>query len=125
MKYLKMFESHNEYYTEITVDEFEIGVGVDKFISMSSNDVIRMERMLSDLCSVGISSIRMGEGDHVFRKLYMSLCDKSKPGPIIIDIRQVVDEWYYLHFYNHHNSINRFYKCDQFEGLMKCLGDII
>jgi hypothetical protein len=108
MRYLKLFEGFdtNQYYWEISFDEFTQLEPVD----FDENLLKIIEERLSDGREIGIraSSYMIG--------LYGEPCDYY--------IGQSNDEWFYAYSIDQTNDLDSgYYKCDQFEGLLKFLED--
>lgn len=104
----------NEFYEEVTGDEFLCRYfRQTKEVDMNLMHLIKLEidkSLIDRLNSLGHRAYNYHYNDK--RVLTSSSLD--------VVIFEVPDEWYYIF-----SSISRkYYKCDQFDGLVKCLNDI-
>lgn len=113
MKYLKYFESHEDYFTE--VDEIS-PAAVFRRNQRFSEEEIDTIRKVVDSKSGTLHLYKNPKGNDL-RILEM---DKNRCW-----IYKVSDEWYYLfrrsREYSHQEEVESVYKCDQIEGLLKCI----
>jgi hypothetical protein len=54
-----------------------------------------------------------------------SINDKGITGAVTTRIHKADDEWYIVSTYHHHTGYHKVYRCDQMEGLLKLLNDVI
>ena len=111
MKYLKKFESINNYYTEISYGEFT------NHFDIGPLDMVSVSKKATEI-------IKKYSGDNFFKAkfnnkryyLIKSLLNKDCIG----NISEFEDEWFMVQFMN---PYLRYYKCAQLEGLEQCLED--
>ena len=124
---IKLFESFNEYYYEITSSEA---------IETSYSDDIK-----PDFTEKEISDIRnkVYEINDIRRPRRIRNCCVNCPylieifnGPYLtpfITIEKMKDEWYSVSIRHNTQNVNEikniYFKCDQFEGLLKWLEDYV
>lgn len=113
MKYLKLYENYNKYYTNISQEEYEGCYDIDNFTDVEINtikDIINNFDINSKLEKIYNSFIRL--------KI------KKKE----IDISKIKDEWFLIEVRNI-NNLDRdpdfLFKSDQFEGLIFLIRRII
>ena len=139
MKHLKLFESfqENEYFTEVSSEEyynfFEDENNDRNTLDLSQNDLSKIKTIFSEN-QVDISK-RETDGGDIFLDITSKL-DKF----VYIFIKVLDDEWYGVYFcdaglshrfdgditdstaYNEwYESHERYFKCDQWDGLIECL----
>jgi len=141
MKYLKLFESfqENEYFTEVSSEEyynfFEDENNDRNTLDLSQNDLSKIKTIFSEN-QVDISKKKTepryrGGRSHIFLDI------TSKLDKFTIFIKVLDDEWYGVYFcdagrfdgditdstaYNEwYESHERYFKCDQWDGLIECL----
>ena len=124
MKYLKLFENH-KYYKEISDTRYSMKVD-NKHEAFTEGEINRIEATIAQS-----------------KLSWPNIIDVQKEVPSIkiifngdkqIYIHKMLDEWYYL-FYRIPISLiqkqrgfddNEFsYECDQFDGLLQCISDIV
>jgi hypothetical protein len=136
MKYLKVFENH-ESYKKVTVDEFvaiddntdcefnssqfeKIKIYIENLFNkyyIINTDIELMSSFTNKLNSQIVASFEGSVYKNIFN-IFIYICYKQ-------------DEWYYIEvsldvdngngMFNHSN---KFYKCDQWDGLLACLDKI-
>jgi hypothetical protein len=121
MKYLKLFES-NSYFTEISEQEFDrLYDGV--FTEIDPYEISKIEKTISYTYDKELVLHRMGVGAYrvVFRSNGMWFREVRKN--MSMNIYQLSDEWYYMWLHGDDDSGDDdiYYRCDQFEGLIKCI----
>ena len=96
---IKLFEEYNnDYYHEISKEEYDLYMNSEVFTDEEINSLKKL-----------IFGIKLISGSLIkFKKSFY--------------IDKLPDEWYILNDYNHNNN-PIYYKCDQFEGLLKCIKD--
>ena len=106
--------SENEYYQEIDFDTWRLGAG--KFIDIDTNKVKELDNFFRDeLNSKGKES-----GEYYTKgRIIRSYTIHNNNGYIII--HEFPDE--YLYVVIDKNNTSKYYKCDQLDGLLKCLED--
>ena len=95
----------NTYYTKIDFNEFYYKRNRSEIFSFTDQEIKCLERF--------------GEVDIRFNKdikYYLHVCLSTNK------LYKMVDEWYYV--YND-SIVESYYKCDQFEGLIKCLENVL
>lgn len=126
MKYIKLFENHNKYYYSITSEEYRLSLKEnsksiwDKFgeneLNIIKNSLpnyqLKMERRHI------YQSAKWQMNDELYIKI---LRDDGKYIHTIATIVKLDDEWYYVY----HSVTNQCYKCDQLEGLIGWIKNII
>jgi len=142
MKYIKLFESHN-YYFELSEDECG---DHSRDINFSKNIIIKILNLIKDKEYFNKSKIYIripraiddtrppldnwrwqNWNDNIsnFDIKGFMLSDVSETSKLV-NISQLPDDWYSVrlivsHF---HNLECKYYKCDQWDGLVKCLKDL-
>jgi len=154
MKYLKLFESHEEYYEEITIDKFNL----EKMKALSLEGSRISKEMIEDYCQVktiqkdfsrryntshpnwrsemgpsrkytelqiDFNRVISDEGHPINKKLILS-------GEI--DVYLLPEDYFLVRFYrewkgdtsywNKKGEKVSFYKCDQIDGLKKLIEEI-
>ena len=107
MKYIKLFESVGDMYKEISVEEHLIVEYDNQYVAC-------------DFTNNEIS---------VLLKLGFNLISKSIMESGRTEILKIEDDWFYVTHSRMIKSkrnlspwyINKYYKCDQFDGLLMCL----
>jgi hypothetical protein len=108
----KVNESKEEYYTKITYRDY--------YTTDSGPWVKLSDKELSILSKYGSKSSTSGY------LVYRFKCDVEfihSVGEAIIGVSKVDDEWFYVHFESTENNYVEYYKCDQFDGVIKLLSD--
>ena len=117
MKYLKLFENHNDYYTQINSTEFD-RLNLEPFTKNELEFIYDNKGKLSMNAYDGVWRESSWFG-HKFKKFfiknfkYISLFSPFNSGSI--EICKSSDEWYYVEY------VGNFYKCDQLDGLIDCI----
>ena len=108
---IKLFEEYNEYYTQISYDEWSNKVGI---ITLSQSD----KNIIHDIKIKGCKWIS-GRTNPCGSE-YMTLVDNKKlKSSIILNVYKFEDEWFYI------TGILGYYKCDQRDGMIKCLENLL
>jgi hypothetical protein len=142
MKYLKAFESYGveDYYKEITEFEYDDDIcnigGTDgeedveymreKWVEFTDQEISKITEILSEKKDVNyiidLPNFKFWKENGIARaRLDIKPSKKSKTLENIMYIVKLEDDWYYLY----DCYPNKFYKCDQFDGLLKCIKDNI
>ena len=123
MKWIKLFEEvNNEYYQEISEEEYEDGHGV----SFEQRYYDKLESFLNKPEVLGYKD--MTNGADVFDGVYFQRGGIGSFSPYVT-IYQDDDEWFYVRINGRawwradEESYDTYYKCDQFDGLIKLLKD--
>ena len=100
---IKLFEEYNQYYFDGDVDEF---MSVD-FFYFSEDEIEIIKGKYTDISiitnkGVDYDCIQVLESMFIFKS---------------------VDEWYWISYYDYEEEKYFYYKCDQMEGLLKCMLD--
>ena len=118
MKYLKMFES-SAFYTRVTSNDWAHLVnGTDVLIDMNPYEYDKLESSLYSICREKKYTYSLSKYYTSNNGIYIRANISNK---LSMNIYKLEDEWYYVYLYYIHD----FYKCDQLEGLLKFLEDII
>jgi len=133
MKYLKPFyESTNEFYHEIDENEEVIQTLMQfyvKYIDIKKKHFEELKKYTE--LSNTIKYVKDPESDDK-QMIIVNLVPKEKYIPqkrvIEFEIYEMMDEWFVVCFYNYHPgkficSTTNYFKCDQFEGVIKLLKD--
>lgn len=105
---IKLFEEYNQYYTEITSDEYFSVDTVDKTDNFTDKEMDEIVKFL-------------GRKNYNTKNLTWYATDDIP----LIEIIKLKDEWFLVYnTYDDDTPKQRMYKCDQFEGLMKLLDKI-
>ena len=91
-----------DYYTEITYEEYYNFIN-NKCIDFNLRDINRLLQLSTKFKVNKWLSKNVIDFNNNGNWLYISECD---------------DEWFLVHDYN------KFYKCDQYDGLIYCLKDL-
>jgi hypothetical protein len=139
MKYIKMFESfEGEYYKEVDLSEWEEWVMSDYYTNrekFTTNEVSKLKELIPELdCYDDTNPISNFNyilcESNVFSKKFDYT---NNVGNIYnyIEIYKITDDYYYLEFhtYSYNETLvctyGSYYKCDQFDGLLRCIEDNI
>ena len=107
---IKLFEEYNEYYHEISNEEYG---KYNDILPFNVDEIKRLERVFKDH-SISVS-YNYDRYNYNSRDLIEITVDE--PGYNVV-IYKCLDEWYLCYL----NGKN--YKCDQLEGLIKLIEDI-
>jgi hypothetical protein len=136
MKYLKLFENHNQYYTEIP--QYEYSEVVDNISNITDFSKLEIQ-IIKDK----FSQLHMAQGPIFYKIILMTNWGKYTNGDEryveFMNISKCDDEWYYvhinksfigieMHIKNMHPGFTKkmypeFYKCDQLSGLLELIED--
>jgi GH35 family endo-1,4-beta-xylanase len=139
MKYIKMFESfEGEYYKEVDLSEQEEWAMSDYYTNrekFTTNEVSKLKELIPELdCYDDTNPISnfnyISCESNVFSKKFDYT---NNVGNIYkyIEIYKITDDYYYLQFHTHSYNetlvctYGSYYKCDQFDGLLRCIEDNI
>jgi len=118
MKWIKLFEAFdNEYYQEISEEEYVDGHGV----SFEQRYYDKLESFLNEPDVLSYKD--MTNGADVFDGVYFQRGGMGSFSPYVT-IYQDDDEWFYVRINDADEEsydTNCYYKCDQFDGLIKLL----
>jgi hypothetical protein len=132
MKYLKIFESFGEYYSEISSHAYSI-LG-DNVEEMSENDFFKIKYKIKSK-DWKVFSYQDTEGKQIaptkdFKNICKIIFDKEDEffyRKVIIT--KMSDEWYYIFLRENPwggNTVkNKYYKADQLEGLEKFIDEVL
>ena len=117
---IKLFEEYNDYYHEITYDEY-IHYSNQFWLSFTKNEFIGIENKMCELiqdCDIWKYDWtgNLSKTDDAALLAFTFRMGKTL---VNVEMHKLSDEW----FITYH--LGKFYKCDQFEGLIKCLEDIL
>jgi hypothetical protein len=144
MKYLKLFENHNQYYQEISEGEFEESTGFDIEYGEGTWDPSFIRRNWIDFTIEELNSIKeLLPDDNIINEYYFDYPDlfhRDETGAMIVNhsspnfvpeedahnwrgtifiIIKLKDEWFYISNWDESKK----YKCDQFTGLLEYIKD--
>ena len=130
MKHIKLYESHNIYYQEMDNETFL--KNQKNYTPFGSNFKI-IDDMFKQHHFIPIIDYKSKDN---FITYEIPENEKNEIVYKSISIRCCDDEWYYLKYFSivkvlmSKNKIGKFirekfYKCDQLEGLIKCLKELI
>ena len=134
---IKLFEEYNQYYIKISQEEYNMSTiyhpaQEDEYEDdelFNKNDMNFLQKNWIDFTQSEISTLHdlmpkssykinpYTNGDRRIPKASIEYKDELNR----IIIIKMIDEWYYV---NYRGAKNSHYKCDQFEGLLKCIKDI-
>jgi hypothetical protein len=124
MKYLKQFEAfEGSYYKEIEPIEFFRANG----IRLNENELEEITRIINGKQGWIQPSYPSSTLQKKYSGAMITLHIPRKVGTVTLDehtnLKKGHDEFYYVHY----DIMNRkeFYEADQFDGLLKLLGDIL
>lgn len=149
MKYLKLFEYYNEYYQEVDSGYFYDFIhSSDEFIHRPTIDLDTTEiNKIKNLFSGANISLKVDDnnfqngnvegnvdGTYQYEVKFLDIHIKD----VFIHVYKMGDEWYMVYWcdvgkyqcddmdnYNEwYESHEKYYKCDQYQGLIKCLTDL-
>lgn len=116
MRHLKNFnESHSDYYELCSSDLFLYNYNNKKMILMSDRDKSKISEILSNM-DYGITEIG-NKTTFIISFPYEDIVMKYW-------INKTDDDYFFLQIEDPNRS-NIYYKCDQIDGLKKCLEDIL
>lgn len=110
MKYLKLFEDHNEWYVEI--EDFNYNDEDGKFLLISNE----LKKKIEDYLSIELDLTKHQIYNYSILLYYQSLLHT-------FHIIALKDDWFIVVWYNSHNNSIKSFKCDELEGLKKFFDD--
>ena len=111
MKHLKLFESANPYYEKISSEEFDFS----DMIGMSESNIRKIENLKTQKGVVR----RLFRYPFDFFEFVASDCSEE------LNVYEREDEWFYVLAASRiDDSPSDYYRCDQFEGLVRLLKDL-
>ena len=129
MKYLKLFESHHEYYQEISFDQWPSGEVLETPERFTEEEFQKIAHIFNITVKGNKGYGGKDAGSHLW-SIYNITRKYNKAVPhvhIILQdkytydlyIYKTPDEWYYVE----RISViqDKYYKCDQFDGLLEFL----
>jgi hypothetical protein len=128
MKYLKIFETFGEYYSEISSDDYESPKG--DIEAMSENEFLKIEYKIK---SKGWETYRFKDTMLKYTEDFKNVCEITFIQEDVefynhLVITKMSDEFYYilLMIPRTHNDIKfKYYKADQLEGLEKFIDEVL
>jgi len=128
MKYLKLFENH-QLYTEISEDEFDDAMDERTSIPFTEKEYQIICNMCKDKYELrGVSSKDIRITFTYSAVVENSMIEIGYMGEIMFSMWKFSDEWFYLEdedFGLMPPYVRKYYKCDEFEGLVNCLKNIL
>jgi hypothetical protein len=132
----KFFEYYNQYYQKVTLEDMQ-DLDYEQYVDFTQYEVNEIKKLISNhynitqtLFSVNIvnNDIKISIPHFLQRINYWDKDTKWKRtfkpgGPVVTSAYTVYkfnDDWFYL---VDEKGISNYYKCDQLEGLLKCLKD--
>lgn len=138
MKYLKKFETHNKsniYYEILSENDAMWG---KKCISITDKAKNLIDKIIDDNRSetykiitkeINLDTFLYSDPNNNLNiKIYeITLMNKEifKHSHQLLSITECEDEWFIVRFINFNNGDDISYKCDQLEGMIECIKDII
>lgn len=119
MKYIKLFDSL--LYDEISFDEYSRLAFFDENITSEMFTKDEIEKIES-IC--GKMNLRIEKDDSGNKLIYLQ-SKILKYQSELYDINKINDEYYLFQYHNSIKGINKYYKCDQFDGLISCLKKVL
>lgn len=117
MKYIKTFENLDKYYIPISISQYYMASeSID--MTLDDSEVQSIKSILDEKLKKYSFKFYGVEGSQ-----FVNITAKKNVSYIQIEIVKSQDEWYYIYISESLDSI--YFKCDQFEGLLKCLQDNI
>ena len=132
MKYLKLFENHNPYYELLDNNRFRREVSFHERVRLSKNTYDKLCVLFPvDTDGYFLGHPRHKPGSWDVRDFsnsewtFQCECRRDDNFEVRINITETDDEWYWLWIDTqaHHISGAYYYKCDRWDGLLKCLKD--
>ena len=120
MKNIKLYESFENYYTKINNQEYNKLCNTLERDYFNKNDSPVIDNMFFQQQSPSSTQFW-----HIDRNLRWYKSYYNSKFYIYIGLSSFIDEWYLVKSYVDKYDIEEYYKCDQFEGLIKCLKDIL
>ena len=99
---IKLFEEYNQYYNEINIDEFSDG----PILAFTTSEI----KYITNKCGI----IEYDE----FQDMIFYTVEENK-----FVLYKQADEWFLLRY--SYKGKNHYYKCDQLDGLIKCINDTL
>ena len=130
MKYIKIYEEFEDSYFEIDEEEYKFRLnGMEKGRNILDYNIVSLLNSIGkareswlDFTSKEKRILRKKfDVINKYKKDSKSISIRVEDG--VADLSKLPDEWYYVHLCV--NKSDTYYKCDQWEGLMDCLNDII
>ena len=107
-----MEPNNDDYYKKIDAEEFENQIGDDeKREEFSSFEIKKVKKFNV--------SIQKRPEDVLVSTLFEGLLMICIDGSPVIEIHKIKDEWFFVEKKPQH-----YYKCSQYDGLLKCLENI-
>ena len=108
---IKLFEEYNQYYTKIDEDEYNLVWDTMEILSFTKNEIKSIKSLLPN----NIVKEDKNDDEELFiytlkKKIWMRLYKAS-------------DEWYYVKSFGLRRTHQQWYKCDQFDGLLRLIED--
>ena len=124
---IKLFEEYNSYYKEIDEDEY---LQIYKYIPFTEKELSILKNLFKIAFRYYDKKVSyIDEKDYLKVKEGCSECCviyfgslSSFSGSILIS--KLDDEWFMLTIHVLWSKGLTYYKCDQFEGLLKCIEDV-
>jgi len=139
MRYLKLFEDHNQFYQKLSIEEFREIYDKKPFIHFDTNSITNLQKLIKDnqIIDSEIKILIDRPGYSTVERLFdftkYVICDDiitfvtfntSTHG---VDIHMMDDEWFFVSILEFSTmdskSIQTFYLCDQWEGFVKLIKD--
>lgn len=139
MRYLKLFEDHNQFYQKLSIEEFREIYDKKPFIHFDTNSITNLQKLIKDnqIIDSEIKILIDRPGYSTVERLFdftkYVICDDiitfvtfntSTHG---VDIHMMDDEWFFVSILKFSTidskSVQTFYLCDQWEGFVKLIKD--
>lgn len=127
-----LFENNgNEYYYQISNEEYRDFRSDDLNKTFDEDEILKIKKLFPENIYVGLAKRYASD----YTNIYAELKDRAK-----LNILKADDEWYYLYYYHRFredditseydnffggNFREDYFKCDQFEGLKSFIEDML
>ena len=122
MKYLESFDLFEGDYEKITRGNFQDTINHMKYLELTENERLKIEKIFQRHFNPH-NTVKNWPKIELWTKngteYYYTTMDVNE----IIFIYSYEDDWYFMEKYNQETMVSEYYKCDDLEGLKKCLED--
>ena len=112
MKHLRLFEELEGFYQEIYSYELK----EENFIQFTNQELTDIKNLVTN---------KYKSNDYAWKTIYKQCCLKISINNKEVGIYKCIDEWWCVEVevYEKGSGDRHYYKCDQWEGLMKLMKD--